>query len=214
MPATRAGQQTENQDRPGSVTRRGLGGFGESLLGHLSEGTAQGSTGVLPHRAWAWWLPFTPLGGLGCYMGLMWHWAGSPFEGFAAQQYWGVHSISNLWNMPKFVIGLFNPTTWHEFTGSLMDRCVFILLLYCLPVIWRLGKDLFVWTLVLGVVPAMSGTFTSFTRFASCVLPMFIALAVLLSKPERRWLRFTTVTVFAGLHVVLLWRFVNFRWAG
>lgn len=161
-----------------------------------------------------WGLLSAPVLGWGCYLALMWHWTGNPFEGFEAQKYWRVHSIWNLVNVPKFVIGLLSPSAWHEFNGSLLDRCVFILLLYCLPLIWRLDKGLFVWAWVLGVVPAMSGTFTSFTRFASCAFPMFIALGVFLGRPERRWLRMMTIVVFAVLHVVLLWRFVNFRWAG
>jgi hypothetical protein len=71
-----------------------------------------------------------------------------------------------------------------------------------------------VWIYVLGILPAMSGTFTSYTRFASCAFPMFIALGVFLGRPERRFLRWATVWIFATLHAVLLWRFVNFRWAG
>ena len=183
------------------------------------------------------WLLAAPLLGWGIYLALMGYWTGDPFEGFKAQRYWGVHSISNLWNVPKFVIGLFTPTEWHEFRGSVLDRCVFILLFYCLPGLWRLDKGLLVWTYVLGILPAMSGTFTSFTRFASCAFPMFIALGVFLSAeggvrsaesaPAARcltrdvwpWhlrasLRWLLLAVFVALHVVLVWRFVNFRWAG
>jgi hypothetical protein len=166
------------------------------------------------HKGWACLLLVAPLAGWAAYLALMWHWTGNPLEGIQAQKHWRVHSISNLWNVPKIVIGLFNPNTWHAFTGSLLDRCLFILLLYTLPVQWRLGKDLLVWSYVLGILPAMSGTFTSFTRYASCAFPMFIALAVFLSKPERRWLAWGLVIVFSALHLVLVWRFVNFRWAG
>ena len=95
-----------------------------------------------------------------------------------------------------------------------MDRCVFVLLGDCLPVLWKLDRELSVWAYVLGILPAMSGTFTSFTRFASCASPMFIALAVGLSGARWRWARWGLVALFATLHVVPLWRFVNFRWAG
>jgi hypothetical protein len=43
---------------------------------------------------------------------------------------------------------------------------------------------------------------------------MFLALAVFLAPPERRWLRWGLLAVFAALHIVLAWRYVNFRWAG
>jgi hypothetical protein len=73
---------------------------------------------------------------------------------------------------------------------------------------------LFVWAWVLGVMPAMSSTFTSFTRFASCAFPMFIALGEFLGRRQWRWLRWGLLAVFGVLHLALVWRFVNFRWAG
>jgi hypothetical protein len=191
-----------------------------------------GAPGILPPRkdsGWtaceAWggglqglidrcWLLWAPVLGWALYLALMWNWTGNAFEGMQAQKYWGVHSISNLWNVPKFVIGFFSPTQWHGFRGSVLDRSVFVLLLSCLPVLWRLEKELLVWVYILGVLPAMSGTFTSFTRFASCAFPLFIGLGVLLNKRQWRWPRYGILALFVVLHLVLLWRFVNFRWAG
>ncbi len=175
-----------------------------------------------------WGLVAAPLAGWGLYLGLMWHWTGHPFEGFAAQRYWGVHTVSNLWDVPKFVTGFFSPTEWHEFRGSLLDRLVFVLVLYTLPVLWRLDRGLLVWTYWLAILPAMSGTFTSYTRFASCAFPVFVALAHWLnpdaSRPGsavgvghsryRGWLKWGVLAGFLALHGVLVWRFVNFRWAG
>jgi len=155
-----------------------------------------------------------PLLGWSAYLGLMWLWTGNPFEGMLAQKYWGVHSISNLWNVPRFVLGFTQPTTWHDFSGSVLDRYFFLLLLYSLPVIWRLGKDQLIWTYALGILPAMSGTFTSFTRFESCVFPCFIAVAFFFSGLKRKWPLVLLVLCSLALHLVLLWRFVNFRWAG
>ena len=160
------------------------------------------------------WLLALPLIGWVAYLALMQHWTGNPFEGFAAQKHWGVHSISNLFNVPKFIIGLFNPSEWHAFRGSLLDRCAFLLVLMCLPAIWRLGKDLLVWAYVLAVVPAMSGTFTSFSRFLAVAFPVFIALGADLLRPEWRWLRYALLALFAALHLLLVWRYVNCRWAG
>ena len=62
---------------------------------------------------------------------------------------------------------------------------MFIILLYTLPLKWRLGKDLLVWTYVLGIMPAMSGAFISFTRYESPAFPMFIALAVFFVGTKR-----------------------------
>lgn len=91
---------------------------------------------------------------------------------------------------------------------------MFIFMLYTLPLIWRLGKDILVWTCVLGIIPAMSGTFTSFTRFESTVFPVFIALAVFFVGRKRRWPLIAFLILSAVLHGVLVWRFVNFRWVG
>ena len=161
-----------------------------------------------------WCLFVAPLLGFGVYLVLMWSSTGNPFEGIEAQKYWDVHSIGNLWNLPKFVFGWFTPTDWHAFRGSGLDRVMFLVLVYTLPVIWRLGKDLLVWTYVLGVLPAMSGTFTSYTRFASCAFPIFIALAVFFEGRKLPWMKWALLTAFCVLHIGLLWRFVNFRWAG
>jgi hypothetical protein len=160
------------------------------------------------------WLLAAPLAGWSAYLALMAWWTGSPFEGLQAQKHWGVHSAWNLINLPKFLLGLLGPTAWHAFTGSLLDRCVFVLVLCLLPAIWRLGKDMAAWTVMLAWVPAMSGTFTSFIRFASCAFPLFIALGVLLSRPERRAARYSLLAIFAILQAVLVWRYVNCRWAG
>jgi hypothetical protein len=43
---------------------------------------------------------------------------------------------------------------------------------------------------------------------------MFIALGVVLSRREWRWWRYGLLVVFMVLHVTLVWRYVNFRWAG
>ncbi len=154
------------------------------------------------------------LGGWGVYLLYMWCTTGNAFEGFAAQKYWNVHSIGNLVNVPKFVIGFFNPWEWHEFNGSVLDRFIFSLLLGCIPLVWRTDPKLLVWLYVLGVLPAMSGTFVSFTRFCACAFPLFIGLGWARANGVTRWALWGVLAMFATLHVVLLWRFVNFRWAG
>jgi hypothetical protein len=161
-----------------------------------------------------WWVVLAPFCGWLFYLLLMSFWTGNPFEGFSAQKYWGVHSVSNLWNLPKFVLQWFTPSTWHDFSGSLLDRCVFTLLVCCLPLICALDKKFIAWVYVLGILPAMSGMFTSYTRFASVVFPIFIALGVSFSPPSRLSLRYGLLATFATFHVILLWRYVNFQWAG
>jgi hypothetical protein len=79
---------------------------------------------------------------------------------------------------------------------------------------WRVGKDMLLWTYVLGVLPAMSGTFVSCTRFESIAFPVFIGLPVLFARVRSKRPLILAVAIFGALHTVLVWRFVNFRWAG
>jgi hypothetical protein len=44
--------------------------------------------------------------------------------------------------------------------------------------------------------------------------PLFIALAMFFGRKDRRWALTGVLAISIGLHVWLLWRFVNFRWAG
>jgi hypothetical protein len=147
-----------------------------------------------------------PILGLGLYFGLMGHWTGNPFEGFEAQKTWKAHSIGNLFDVPAFVAAYFSPIRWHAFRGSLLDRCVFVLLVCTLPVIWRLDKGWFFWALVLGVIPAMSGHFVSYTRFAAVTFPMFIGfiggLGVLMVMVRRRATLLFPVVLLATVFVV------------
>jgi hypothetical protein len=64
----------------------------------------------------------------------------------------------------------------------------------CLPVLRRLDRGLIIWMYVLGILPAMSGTVSSFTRYASCAFPIFIALGVGLSEAKWRWVRSALLT--------------------
>jgi hypothetical protein len=82
--------------------------------------------------------------------------------------------------------------------------------------IWRLDKAWFLWAVLLGVVPALGGAFVSYTRFASVVFPLFVAMAAFLNKPGQvfRCLFWIIMCSFGVLQVILTWRFVNYRWAG
>jgi hypothetical protein len=192
----------------GRMRRRGVEGPDMQPRVGLVSGSARSSS--LRYYG----LLLAPLLGWAVYLALMASWTGNAFAGFEAQKHWRAHSIWNLVNVPKFVIELFNPVEWHAFRGSLLDRCMFVVLLYSLPLIWKSGKDLVVWAYVLGIMPAMSGTFTSFTRFEAVAFPLFIALAMFFGRKDRRWALTGVLAISIGLHVWLLWRFVNFRWAG
>ncbi|MCX7866268.1 MAG: hypothetical protein N2438_03960 [Limisphaera sp.] len=161
-----------------------------------------------------WLLLAAPVLGWATYLALMWLWRGNPWAGIEAQRYWGVHAISNLWNFRKLAEGFFEVRAWHDFQGSLLDRLGFVVLMYSLPVQWRLGRDLIPWTLMLGLVPALSGTFVSYIRFEACVFPLFVALGALFCWLRKKWPFWAFAGLSLAVHLHLLWRFLHYRWAG
>lgn len=155
----------------------------------------------------------TPIIGWLVYLMLMKLWTGNAFEGFAAQKHWGVHSIVNLIDPIHFIESLAQPDSWHSFSGSFVDRMVFLSGLYAFPWLWRAERELLVWSWWLWIVPAMSGHFTSFLRFSACAFPVWLALGYGLGRTSR----LTRVCVVGGLvavQAVLIWRVVTFRWVG
>lgn len=228
------GRTAENQNRQIQARPVAAKDPGPTGLGPLEPRPAGRESTAIP-----WVLPVAPMLGWATYLALLWHWTGNPWAGIEAQKFWGVHALSHLWDVPRFVKGFFEVTAWHAYTGSMLDRLGFVLVLYALPVLWTHGRDLLAWTLMLAVIPAMSGTFTSFVRFESCAFPVFLAAGLWLnagpgaahgaeSAPPlddavdlrrrnfspKRWLGWGLLAVFAGLHVHLLWRFLNYHWAG
>ena len=169
---------------------------------------------TLPFGRMSWLLLAAPILGWATYLGLMWHWTGNPLEGFVAQRRWGRHSISNLVDIPGFLVEMMDPTHWHEFSGSLVDRVLFLPVALSVPLIWKRHREWLLWVYILGILPAMSGGFTSFTRFGTMAAPCFWIWGEYLTHPSKRLARNTVIGIFIVLHLVLLWRFVNFRWAG
>jgi len=67
---------------------------------------------------------------------------------------------------------------------------------------------------MLAILPAMSGNLVSFIRFESVAFPIFIALAFVYNDLRLNWIKSLKIVTFIVLHVILLWRFVNYNWAG
>jgi len=129
---------------------------------------------------------FSPLLGLGFYFYLMQAWAGTFKAGFRAQgQFISNNSIFNILKPWVWVRRNLLRGNWaiHGFQNSIIDRIFFFAYAYLL---WPMRKIkhpvLFVYALVFGLVPGLSGTLMSFTRYLLIVFPIFIALAYLLKS--------------------------------
>jgi hypothetical protein len=169
-----------------------------------------------------------PLVGWGIYLMFMCWTAGDMWAGFKAQDYFTVHSVWNLVDLPKFVTKYFQPVALHTFSGSLIDRVAFAFLVILIPSIVRFDRRMLPWVYIFGILPAMSGSFTSFLRFESTVFPIAIVLAahvtgrlglagVVGANPRiiQRWAMGMTIAIaFFLAHVFFCWRIVNDRWVG
>jgi Gpi18-like mannosyltransferase len=152
----------------------------------------------------AWWkgeireplrLAAVPLGfavGLLAYFAIMWGATGDPFAGFDAQRvFLADNSLSRLlhpleWFESNFVnVDL----SVHGFRTSALDRLFFLLFvgLVIFSFRRRLAPDLLACLVVLGAVPALTGSFTSYPRYLLVAFPIFVSLALLLR--DRVWLR-------------------------
>lgn len=169
---------------------------------------------VVPRPPVPVWLVLAPLAGWLCYLWLMKLWTGNALVAFHAERCWGVESVSNLFNIPKFITGFFTVDGWNPPIGSFQDRAVFIVMVYCIPLLWSFDRDLVVWVLAIGIIPAASGTFVSFTRFASVVFPIFISVAMFFKTGRRLWCAAIILLIFALIQAILAWQLVNFEWAG
>ena len=169
-----------------------------------------------PSRAGGQWLMLLalPLIGWAVYLGLMAHWTGNPFEGFEAQKTWGRHSILNLIDVPKFILEYLSPRNFHEFADSMLDRLCFLTVAYTLPALWRTDRSLIPWAYILGILPAMSGSFTSYIRFAGMAFPIFLVWSAPATTRPLRILRWTGLVTLGLLHLHLVRNFVLGQWAG
>ncbi len=164
-----------------------------------------------------WWLALAPLGGFGVYLAVMRVTTGDAFTGFEVyRHYAGQAGVGRFWDPAGFLGQLFSPSPaeWHAMTGSVIDRGIFLVVVSALPALWRMDKALFAWALLAGVVPAVGNGFMSYTRYALAVFPIFFVAGMSLADPRRRHWAFPALAVSLGLQALLLFRHVNYLWAG
>jgi len=178
---------------------------------HLREAPSEGRPSIGERLI----MLLAPVIGWGCYLGVMAWCTGNPWEGIKAQKIWGHrHSLGNLVDPTKFLVQLFQPSQWHEFAGSTLDRACFLGFCATIPYCASRMRWALWWILTLALLPAMSGSFTSFTRYGCCVFPCFLAAGRLIVEARVAWIGYLVMAVGALLQCVLLWRFACMGWAG
>lgn len=162
-----------------------------------------------------WWLLLVPILGYATYLFVMFAWTGNALEGFEAQKAYPYSpSIRNMFEWPAFFAALLNVRSLDGMKDSALDRGLFALFLALLPLIFRLNKTWFFYTLPAGLIPAMTSYFMSYRRYIMVCFPVFIVLAQLLDGTKRRWPFWYYVVLLATLQAWAVTQFICFNWAG
>jgi hypothetical protein len=156
---------------------------------------------------------YGPMLGYACYFGIMYCATGNAFEGFEAQRFFpNQPSLAHLFDLPGFLRAAFMPLSLHGMLDSGLDRGLFLLLLACLYPIWKLNKVYFVYACFVGLVPAASSWFLSYTRNILMCFPLFLVLARSLERKDNGFLLWYVVALLGAVQVWFLLRHVNFVW--
>jgi hypothetical protein len=157
---------------------------------------------------------YGPILGYATYFGIMYYTTGNALEGFDAQRFYpNQPSVAHLFDLPGFLSHLFMPLQLHGMVDSALDRGLFLLLVACLYPIWKLNKVYFVYACLIGLVPAASSWFLSYTRNVMMCFPIFIVLAQLLGGRGKGFLLWHVVALSGAFQIWFLLRHINFVWA-
>jgi hypothetical protein len=128
--------------------------------------------------------------GVALYFAFMAMVTGDPFAAFHAQKWFASHgSVGRLLDPAGFFGALFGPGKMRAFTGSVLDRTFFAFYIAMLVPIWRLNRTYFAYALALGMIPAVTLYFASFSRYTLVLFPIFIVLGKALSTERAKlWL--------------------------
>ena len=149
------------------------------------------------------------------YLILMHAQTGNAFEFLNVQQFYAAkHSVSGLLNFKDFFRDYISFKNFHGDVDSFFDRFLFTIFICSLPVIWKYDKRFFWFTLPLGILPPLTGSFMSYTRYLSVIFPFFVMMADIFSKSPILRFRKLAIAVMLALFLVFLIHHSNYGWAG
>jgi len=167
-----------------------------------------------------WWhiaAAVAPLVGMALTLGFMWSETGNSLAGFEAQaNYASQGSIAKVFAPLVFLRSFVDVWGVHGVLHSGIDRVFFVLMIIGIVFVVRLEGRVGPWSLysaAMVLVPAMTMSFMSFTRYPTVVFPIFIALGVVLSKHRHREARWLVLLLFLIVQFFFLIRHINSHWA-
>jgi hypothetical protein len=150
-----------------------------------------------------WFLLLGFIAGFLIYLCVVNYFTGSFFSGFYAQ---------NRFVSQNSVMNLFDPVSWVQknfidiqytvngYTTGILDRIVFGFYLVFLYYIYKyLDTTLFVFSLALGLIPALTGDLMSYMRYILVIFPIFIILSLKFQKTP-----YVIIIPFIVVQVLLL----------
>ncbi len=162
-------------------------------------------------------LAYTSLTLLGyvSYLGIMYLSTGNAFAGFALQGgFLGHASIGKLFDPAGFIRVLTAAPSVHSFIGSAIDRTWFFIFVILLFPLWKRDKVMFAYSLVMGLVPAITLSLMAFTRYSLVLIPTFMVAGDFFTPAARRGYFYLALAALFGLQVIFLIRHINFYWVG
>ncbi|KAF0181120.1 MAG: hypothetical protein FD161_426 [Limisphaerales bacterium] len=162
-----------------------------------------------------YWVLLTPILGYAIYLLIMYCSTGNAFEGFKAQQMFpSKPMISNIFDLPKAVNAFLSPLELHGMLNSALDRGMFIFFIASLYLMFKHNRALFVYGLVIGLVPALAATFMSYSRNVLMCFPMIFVIALFLKDEAMAEIRWFVIAILLAIQACLLVRYIHFGWAG
>lgn len=189
---------------------RPLGMFAMLPLGY--ELWRPSSDGKRSLRRATWLLLPVPLA-LAAHFVIMYAATGDALAGVKAQRYFiSEASLLRLLQPLRFVQVYLDVRSLHGFLNSFLDRLWFTLAALLMPIVYRISRPMFWYTLGAGLFSAVTVDFMSFTRYLCVLFPVFVAAGQVLA-PSR--LAFGLVMgLFTCMQLWLTFLHVHAFWVG
>jgi Gpi18-like mannosyltransferase len=153
--------------------------------------------------------------GYACYFLIMYLSTGNALAGFASQGRFLAHaSVEKLFDPAGFLRVLTTAPNVHSFIGSAIDRTWFFIFVVSLFPLWKRDKVMFAYSLVMGLVPALTLSLMAFTRYSLMLIPSFMVAGEFFAPAARRGIFYVTLAALFGVQVIFLIRHINFYWVG
>jgi hypothetical protein len=156
----------------------------------------------------------SPLLGLLTAFLIVYLYTGTPLAAFEVQsRYVSQGSITKIFQISGFLSDTFRSVSfYHGVLDSAFDRIWFAWFVVTLPFIYMKDKTYFIYALLMGLVPAMTQSFMSYTRYVAVVFPMFIVTAELFLKIQKQTWLWLTLAILFSIQILFLLRHINFLW--